>query len=128
MTTTIEGRVTDVLDRDDADGYVLPDAAIWHWHDGEDLVIVDPDPEHWVRSIPFPLSTFSDWVFYRLPESIRPPMTPTLLVPAGSMVVGDEVSVRAEPVLEGDEPAAGGEVVTYRAVETPTPHAGGGQE
>jgi len=124
--TTISGRVSDLLEHDDADQYVLPDAAIWHWHDDEDLVMVDPQPDHWSRSIPHPLWTLASWILYRLPESIRPPMTPAVLVPAGSVDVGEEIEIAVEPVLDGDEPGADGETVTYRAVETPHPHAEGG--
>lgn len=125
MTTTITGRVSDLLEHGDADQYVLPDAALYHWEEGEDLAVVDPNPEHWSRSIPWPLSVFSDMLLSQLPKSISPPTAPAVIFPAGSVAVGDEIAVEAEPVLDESVPAADGETVTYRAVSDPHPHAGG---
>jgi hypothetical protein len=126
--TVIEGRVSDVIRRDEADQYVIPEAARHEFHIGEELGIVDPAPEHWTRSIPNPAALVADTVVSLLPKSIRPPSSPVVIAPSGTLAVGEDVSLAVEPVLDYDVPAHSGEIVTYRLVDSPTPDAGGGSE
>jgi hypothetical protein len=117
----LTGEVSDILTYDEVEDYVVPDAALYNWHPGQELVLLDPEPsvEFWTYKLPLPLRVAVQIVLFpfraMLPEFIVGPEMPILLVPADSVEVGEEIEVRATRVVDPTAAGADRAAPVYRA-------------